>query len=197
MIQLHDSLSGRRQPLETLEPGHVRLYVCGVTVYDYCHLGHARVMIVFDMFVRYLRARGWRVTYVRNVTDIDRALREARRVLKPGGTAFLHHSNLGAYKGYYRFAAGIPKVLKELLQSRGVLDFDGWRALSVSAAEVASVASDIGLTVHSQELVPWGGKRLIDCFTVLGKGTSAENQVYENHGFVERAREIRRLAGGL
>jgi len=71
MIQLHDSLSGRRQPLETLEPGHVRLYVCGVTVYDYCHLGHARVMIVFDMFVRYLRARGWRVTYVRNVTDID------------------------------------------------------------------------------------------------------------------------------
>ncbi|MES1930659.1 cysteinyl-tRNA ligase [Salinisphaera dokdonensis CL-ES53] len=71
MIHLHDSLSGRRQPLETLEPGHVRLYVCGVTVYDYCHLGHARVMIVFDMFVRYLRAQGWRVTYVRNITDID------------------------------------------------------------------------------------------------------------------------------
>lgn len=71
MIELHDSLSGQRQPLETLEPGHVRLYVCGVTVYDYCHLGHARVMIVFDMFVRYLRAMGWQVTYVRNVTDID------------------------------------------------------------------------------------------------------------------------------
>ncbi|MES1951302.1 cysteinyl-tRNA ligase [Salinisphaera sp. S4-8] len=71
MIELHDSLSGQRQPLETLEPGHVRLYVCGVTAYDYCHLGHARVMIVFDMFVRYLRAMGWRVTYVRNVTDID------------------------------------------------------------------------------------------------------------------------------
>lgn len=71
MIELHDSLSGQRQPLETLEPGHVRLYVCGITAYDYCHLGHARVMIVFDMFVRYLRALGWRVTYVRNVTDID------------------------------------------------------------------------------------------------------------------------------
>ncbi|GAB3678333.1 cysteine--tRNA ligase [Salinisphaera aquimarina] len=71
MLQLHDSLSGQRQPLKTLEPDHVQLYVCGVTVYDYCHLGHARVMIVFDMFVRYLRARGWRVTYVRNVTDID------------------------------------------------------------------------------------------------------------------------------
>jgi len=71
MIELHDSLTGQRQPLETLEPGHVRLYVCGITAYDYCHLGHARVMIVFDMFVRYLRARGWQVTYVRNVTDID------------------------------------------------------------------------------------------------------------------------------
>lgn len=71
MIELHDSLSGQRQPLKTLEPDHVRLYVCGVTAYDYCHLGHARVMIVFDMFVRYLRAMGWRVTYVRNVTDID------------------------------------------------------------------------------------------------------------------------------
>ena len=66
--------------------------------------------------------------------DLTSYLEEVQRVLKPGGTAFLHHSNLGAYKGYYRFAAGIPKVLKELLQSRGVLDFDGWRALSVSAA---------------------------------------------------------------
>ncbi len=71
MLQLHDSLSGVRQPLTTREPGHVRLYLCGVTVYDYCHLGHARVMIVFDMFVRYLRAAGWRVTYARNITDID------------------------------------------------------------------------------------------------------------------------------
>jgi len=71
MLHLYDSLAGQRQPLRTLEPDHVRLYVCGVTVYDYCHLGHARVMIVFDMFVRYLRARGWRVSYVRNITDID------------------------------------------------------------------------------------------------------------------------------
>src|SRR5699024_1422073 len=62
---------GTRQPLKPLQPGHIRLYVCGVTVYDYCHLGHARVMIVFDMLVRYLRARGWQVTYVRNITDID------------------------------------------------------------------------------------------------------------------------------
>jgi cysteinyl-tRNA synthetase len=71
MLRIHDSLSGDKRPLEPLEPGLVRLYVCGVTAYDYCHLGHARVMIVFDMVVRYLRARGYQVIYVRNVTDID------------------------------------------------------------------------------------------------------------------------------
>ncbi len=84
MLQLHDSLSGARQPLTTREAGHVRLYVCGVTVYDYCHLGHARVMIVFDMFVRYLRAAGWRVTYARNITDIDDKI--IRRAAEPGDT---------------------------------------------------------------------------------------------------------------
>ena len=71
MIHLHDSARRRKVPLVPLEPGHVRLYVCGVTVYDLCHLGHARVMVVFDTLVRYLRASGYRVTYVRNVTDID------------------------------------------------------------------------------------------------------------------------------
>ena len=54
-----------------LRPGEVRMYVCGMTVYDYCHLGHARVLVVFDMVQRWLRASGYRVTYVRNITDID------------------------------------------------------------------------------------------------------------------------------
>ena len=54
-----------------LRPGEVRMYVCGMTVYDYCHLGHARMMVVFDMVQRWLRASGYRVTYVRNITDID------------------------------------------------------------------------------------------------------------------------------
>jgi cysteinyl-tRNA synthetase len=71
LLQLFNSLTRQREPLKTLEPGWVRLYVCGITVYDYCHLGHARFLIVFDMFVRYLRARGWQVRYVRNITDID------------------------------------------------------------------------------------------------------------------------------
>ncbi|MBH04562.1 MAG: cysteine--tRNA ligase [Xanthomonadales bacterium] len=71
MLHLYNSLSRTREPLKTIEPGVVRLYVCGITVYDYCHLGHARFLIVFDMFVRFLRSQGWQVRYVRNVTDID------------------------------------------------------------------------------------------------------------------------------
>jgi len=71
MLKIHNSLTGRKEVFTPIEPGKVRLYVCGMTVYDYCHLGHARVMVVFDMVVRYLRHLGYRVTYVRNVTDID------------------------------------------------------------------------------------------------------------------------------
>ena len=70
-IKIFNTLSGKKQPLEPVEPGHVRLYVCGITSYDYCHIGHARSALAFDMIVRYLRYRGLRVTYVRNFTDID------------------------------------------------------------------------------------------------------------------------------
>jgi len=71
MISIYNSLTRRKEPLTPIEPGRVRMYVCGMTVYDYCHVGHARVMVVFDMVVRYLRARGLTVEYVRNITDID------------------------------------------------------------------------------------------------------------------------------
>jgi len=71
MLQIYNSLTRKKEPFEPIEPGRVRLYVCGMTVYDYCHVGHARVMVVFDVVVRYLRWRGFEVTYVRNITDID------------------------------------------------------------------------------------------------------------------------------
>ncbi len=71
MIQIHNSLSGVKEPLVPIEPGHVRMYVCGMTVYDFCHVGHARSLVVFDVVRRYLRYRGFRVTHVRNITDID------------------------------------------------------------------------------------------------------------------------------
>ncbi|MBL8444218.1 MAG: cysteine--tRNA ligase [Zoogloeaceae bacterium] len=71
MINIHNTLTRRKDVFTPIEPGKVRMYVCGMTVYDFCHLGHARVMVVFDMVARWLRASGFDVTYVRNITDID------------------------------------------------------------------------------------------------------------------------------
>jgi len=71
MLQIYNTLTRRKEPLAPLVPGKVRMYVCGMTVYDYSHIGHARVMIVFDTAVRYMRHVGLDVTYIRNITDID------------------------------------------------------------------------------------------------------------------------------
>ncbi|KPQ23457.1 MAG: cysteine--tRNA ligase [Halomonas sp. HL-48] len=70
-MQIYNTLTRRKEPFIPLEPGKVSMYVCGMTVYDYCHLGHARVMVAFDVITRYLRERGYGVNYVRNITDID------------------------------------------------------------------------------------------------------------------------------
>ena len=84
-LRIYNSLTRRIDRLEPLEPGHVRMYVCGMTVYDLCHLGHARSMVAFDVVQRWLKASGLRVTYVRNITDIDdkiiaRALRNGETI---------------------------------------------------------------------------------------------------------------------
>jgi len=71
MLKIYNTLARDKQDFIPIEPGKVRMYVCGMTVYDYCHLGHARVMAVFDMAYRWLKASGFDVTYVRNITDID------------------------------------------------------------------------------------------------------------------------------
>jgi len=70
-VRIHNTLTGRVEPLDPIEPGHVRMYVCGMTTYDLVHLGHGRLFVAFDVVCRWLRARGLRVTYVRNITDID------------------------------------------------------------------------------------------------------------------------------
>ena len=70
-FRIYNTLSRNIEDFEPLEPGKVGLYVCGMTVYDDCHVGHARAMMVFDSFVRYLRSRSWEVTFVRNFTDVD------------------------------------------------------------------------------------------------------------------------------
>jgi len=82
MLKLYNTLARDKQEFVPLEPGKARMYVCGMTVYDYCHLGHARVLVVFDMVSRWLRASGFEVTYVRNITDIDDKI--IRRALENG-----------------------------------------------------------------------------------------------------------------
>ena len=71
MLRIYNTLTRTKEEFRPINPGHVRMYVCGMTVYDYCHLGHARVLVAFDVVARYLRSLGYRVTYVRNVTDVD------------------------------------------------------------------------------------------------------------------------------
>ena len=81
-LRIHNTLTRRVEAFRPLEPGHVRMYVCGITVYDLCHLGHARMNLAFDVIYRWLLASGWRVTYVRNITDIEDKI--IRRALERG-----------------------------------------------------------------------------------------------------------------
>jgi cysteinyl-tRNA synthetase len=70
-LQIYNTLSRKKEVFTPLQPGKISMYVCGITVYDYCHLGHGRLLAVFDVVSRFLRSQGWDLTYVRNITDID------------------------------------------------------------------------------------------------------------------------------
>ena len=83
-LRIYNTLARDKQNFVPIEPGVVRMYVCGMTVYDYCHVGHARVMVVFDVVQRWLRTLGYKVTYVRNITDIDDKI--IRRAVENGET---------------------------------------------------------------------------------------------------------------
>lgn len=81
-LHIHNSLTRRVEPFRPIDAQRVRMYVCGITVYDLCHMGHARMMLAFDVVQRWLRATGYDVTYVRNITDIDDKI--IRRALERG-----------------------------------------------------------------------------------------------------------------
>ena len=83
-LQIYNTLSKAKEPLRPLVDNQVRMYVCGMTVYDFCHIGHARVMVAFDVVARWMRARGYDLTYVRNITDIDDKI--IRRAAENGET---------------------------------------------------------------------------------------------------------------
>ena len=88
-IAIYNTLTRQKELLQPVESGHVRMYVCGVTVYDFCHMGNGRTLVGFDAIVRWLRARGYRVTYVRNITDVDDKIikRAAERGITPAELA--------------------------------------------------------------------------------------------------------------
>ncbi len=81
-LRIHNSLTRRLEDFVPLEPGQVRMYVCGMTIYDLCHVGHARMMMAFDVVYRWLRTSGYAVSYVRNITDIEDKI--IRRALERG-----------------------------------------------------------------------------------------------------------------
>ncbi len=83
-LSIYNTLTRRQEPFTPIEEGHVRMYVCGMTIYDLCHVGHARMMMAFDVVQRWLKVSGYRVTYVRNITDIDDKI--IRRALERGIT---------------------------------------------------------------------------------------------------------------
>ena len=102
MIYIYNTLSKTKEPLQTIEQDKVGIYVCGNTTYDYCHIGNARIFIVFDTVVRYLRARGYEVFYVRNITDIDDKIINRAQVLGVSTTT------LSAVAGLALLYTGIP-----------------------------------------------------------------------------------------
>jgi cysteinyl-tRNA synthetase len=127
-VRLYNTMTQRLEPLEPLEPGHVRLYVCGMTTYDHAHAGHARTYVAFDVLVRYLRARGLRVTYVRNVTDVDdkilkRASENGERPLE--------------------LSKRMSCINDEELRAIGCLDPDFAPRVSESVADIVSLIDDL------------------------------------------------------
>lgn len=161
VLKIYNTLARDKQVFSPIEPGKVRLYVCGMTVYDYCHLGHARVMVVFDMVQRWLRAQGYEVTYVRNITDIDdKIIRRAVENNEPISTLtarYIHAMNedaaaLGVQRPDHepRATAYVPQMLALIgaLEKNGlaylaadgdvnfsVRDFPGYGKLSGKSLE--------------------------------------------------------------
>jgi cysteinyl-tRNA synthetase len=90
-LVIYNTFTQSKTPFKPLTAGEIKMYVCGITVYDYCHIGHARVFVAFDVMVRFLRAAGWKVTYVRNITDIDDKIIQRAQAQQQNVTALTEH----------------------------------------------------------------------------------------------------------
>jgi cysteinyl-tRNA synthetase len=171
-FKLYNTLSRKVEDFVPIEPGHVGLYVCGMTVYDHCHVGHARAFVVFDTFVRYLRHRGWKVTFVRNFTDVDDKiiLRAAERSEDPAALAQRY------IESYHADARGLglvepdhePRVTNSIDSIIALIErlVERGHAYTAEANVWFSVKSDEGYGKLSNQKVEelrnpddWGGKK--------------------------------------
>jgi cysteinyl-tRNA synthetase len=147
MLKIYNTLARRKQDFVPIEPGRVRMYVCGMTVYDYCHLGHARVMVVFDMVQRWLRASGFELTYVRNITDVDDKI--IRRAIESGETIAELTQRFIAYMDEDAAALGVEKPDHEPRATQyigGMLDMI--RELQQKGLAYQAASGDINYSVR-------------------------------------------------
>ncbi|MCB9740623.1 MAG: cysteine--tRNA ligase [Deltaproteobacteria bacterium] len=179
-FRLYNTLSRQTEDFEPLRPGHVGLYVCGMTVYDHIHVGHARAMVVFDTFVRYLRHRDWEVTFVRNFTDVDdKIIRRAGEIgddpvaLAARYIAYFHRDvanlGLGMPDAEPRVSTSIDAIVEliEALVRRGyayqsegsvwfaVENFDGYGKLSGQKLDELRSAEEMPGKRHPADFALW------------------------------------------
>ncbi len=187
-LKHYNTLSRDKVAFVPIEPGKVKMYVCGMTVYDFCHLGHARVMVVFDMVQRWLRAQGYQVTYVRNITDIDdkiiRRAVENKETISQLTSRYIPAMNedadaLGVQRPDHepRATAYVPQMLSLIgqLESRGlayqasdgdvnfsVRDFDGYGKLSGKSLDDLRAGERVDVTTAKRDpldFVLWKSSR--------------------------------------
>ncbi len=139
MLRIYNTLSRSKEEFVPLEPGRVRMYVCGMTVYDWCHVGHARVLVVFDVVQRWLRASGYQVVYVRNITDIDDKI--IRRAVENGETIRALTGRFIRYMHEDADALGVqrpdhePRATQYVPQMLGLIDLLEKNGLAYRAAD--------------------------------------------------------------
>jgi cysteinyl-tRNA synthetase len=147
MLKIYNTLARSKQEFVPLRAGEVRMYVCGMTVYDYCHLGHARVLVVFDMVRRWLRLKGYRVQYVRNITDIDDKI--IRRAAEGGETIGALTERFIRFMDEDAAALGVEKPDHEPRATQYVPDMlDMIARLEEKALAYASASGDVNFAVR-------------------------------------------------
>ena len=164
MLRIHNSLTGKKEELKPIRPGEIGMYVCGDTVYDFCHIGHARSKVAFDVVRRYLTWSGLRVRFVRNITDIDdKIIKRAAELGEPIETFTA------------RFIAAIASGALDAILSaqRNVSASSSAAASSSSSASAFAALPMLGRILSVSRLPFMPGKRVTSSPTISPTGPAA------------------------